>query len=633
MYNILGEFCCLLIAIVFLVFIINSFYLRERRNFLFFLCNISLIFACVSDILSCYGIEYYEKCSYFFCVSTSTVYFLSLCLLPFLYCLYFYASISAVHKFSKFFHGTLFLFFGIYLFIVIANIWTGWLFSFVPGIGYVRGNLKYSTYEITFLMIIAIEIAVIRHRRSMSSRMFTVFVLYPIISAFVSLIQIFKPSWLLSGCSGTITMVLMYLAIQSDQIEIDYKSGLKTEQHLSRTLRKKLRPCTLSAISIENLGVLQETLGSTEVDKLIYNLVRSFRVNISGTLFRYGNQFLVLSAEGSISKVSEQILNSFKKYSYIPSSISGREFSFHFIGASLEIPNDAEDYDDALELLKGLMAKARKEKTCCVVRCNEAFINDFRRTKTIIKILERELNPQSTQYQVYFQPIISIEKNKFVYAEALSRLNGTELGDISPSEFIPIAENNGLIEKLGRINFEKVCEFISRNSDVVKAVSVNFSVYQMINPEIKDFVFSMIEKYKIKPENIIMEITESIFIDDFEIVRSRMEEFVKAGIIFYLDDFGTGFSNFANVIRLPFYTIKIDRSFVLMMERDEEILKLVKNLISTFKDSNLKILVEGVETERQDKLVREASVDYIQGFLYSKPLSMDSYLKLLREQK
>lgn len=633
MYNILGEFCCLLIAIVFLVFIINSFYLRERRNFLFLLCNISLIFACVSDILSCYGIEYYEKCSYFFCVSTSTVYFLSLCLLPFLYCLYFYASISAVHKFSKFFHGTLFLFFGIYLFIVIANIWTGWLFSFVPGIGYVRGKLKYSTYEITFLMIIAIEIAVIRHRRSMSSRMFTVFVLYPIISAFVSLIQIFKPSWLLSGCSGTITMVLMYLAIQSDQIEIDYKSGLKTEQHLSRTLRKKLRPCTLSAISIENLGVLQETLGSTEVDKLIYNLVRSFRVNISGTLFRYGNQFLVLSAEGSISKVSEQILNSFKKYSYIPSSISEREFSFHFIGASLEIPNDVEDYDDALELLKGLMAKARKEKTCCVVRCNEAFINDFRRTKTIIKILERELNPQSTQYQVYFQPIISIEKNKFVYAEALSRLNGTELGDISPSEFIPIAENNGLIEKLGRINFEKVCEFISRNSDVVKAVSVNFSVYQMINPEIKDFVFSMIEKYKIKPENIIMEITESILIDDFEIVRSRMEEFVKAGIIFYLDDFGTGFSNFANVIRLPFYTIKIDRSFVLMMERDEEILKLVKNLISTFKDSNLKILIEGVETERQDKLVREASVDYIQGFLYSKPLSMDSYLKLLREQK
>ena len=111
-----------------------------------------------------------------------------------------------------------------------------------------------------------------------------------------------------------------------------------------------------------------------------------------------------------------------------------------------------------------------------------------------------------------------------------------------------------------------------------------------------------------------------------------MEEFVKAGIVFYLDDFGTGFSNFANVIRLPFYTIKIDRSFVLMMEKDEAMLKLVKNLISTFKDSNLKILVEGVETAEQDLIVKSTGVDYIQGFLYSKPLPMTSYIELLREQ-
>ena len=209
----------------------------------------------------------------------------------------------------------------------------------------------------------------------------------------------------------------------------------------------------------------------------------------------------------------------------------------------------------------------------------------------------------------------------------------TEIGNISPGEFIPIAESNGLIEKLGKVNFEKVCEFISKNSDVVKAVSVNFSVYQMLNPEIEDFVFGTIEKYGIKPENIIMEITESILIDDFEVIRERMEEFVKKGIVFYLDDFGTGFSNFANVIRLPFYTIKIDRSFVLMMEKDVEMLKLVKNLISTFKDSNLKILVEGVETEKQDELVKDAGVDFIQGFLYSKPLPMNTYLDLLRKQK
>ena len=417
----------------------------------------------------------------------------------------------------------------------------------------------------------------------------------------------------------------------TDQIEIDYKSGLKTEQHLSRTMRKNLKKCTLSIISIENLGVLQETYGSTEVDKMIYNLVRSFRIFIRGTVYRNGSRFMVVSKHGCAEQIGSEIRSCFENYAKTAEDSSMPE-PFHYIGATVVLPDDAETYDDGIEILKGLIEKAKRGKSCCVISCNEVFMNEFRRKKTIIKILDRELNAQSTQYQVYFQPIVSIEQNRFVYAEALSRLIGTELGDISPGEFIPIAENNGLIERLGCVNFEKVCEFISRNKEVVKAVSVNFSVYQMLNPNLKDFVFGTISKYGIKPENIIMEITESILIDDFEFVRERMEEFVKAGIVFYLDDFGTGFSNFANVIRLPFYTIKIDRSFVLMMEKNEEMLKLVKNLISTFKDSNLKILMEGVETEKQDELVKKAGVDYIQGFLYSKPLPMESYLSLLRGQ-
>lgn len=632
MYNILGEFCCLLIGIVFFFFIINSFYLKERRNFLFFLCDISIILTCASDIASVYCISSFPKISIGISTFVSTVFFINLCTLPFVFCLYCYASISAVHKFSKLFHVSAIILYALYLFLVIANIWTGWIFSFVPDVGYVRGSLKYSTFIITGFMIMITEIAIFSHKKSLSTRMFTVFVFFPIISTFVSLIQVFKSEWLLSGCSGTITMILMYLAIQSDQIEIDYKSGLKTEQHLSRTMRKNLKKCTLSIISIENLGVLQETYGSTEVDKMIYNLVRSFRIFIRGTVYRNGSRFMVVSKHGCAEQIGSEIRSCFENYAKTAEDSSMPE-PFHYIGATVVLPDDAETYDDGIEILKGLIEKGKRGKSCCVISCNEVFMNEFRRKKTIIKILDRELNAQSTQYQVYFQPIVSIEQNRFVYAEALSRLIGTELGDISPGEFIPIAENNGLIERLGCVNFEKVCEFISRNKEVVKAVSVNFSVYQMLNPNLKDFVFGTINKYGIKPENIIMEITESILIDDFEFVRERMEEFVKAGIVFYLDDFGTGFSNFANVIRLPFYTIKIDRSFVLMMEKNEEMLKLVKNLISTFKDSNLKILMEGVETEKQDELVKKAGVDYIQGFLYSKPLPMESYLSLLRGQK
>lgn len=585
---------------------------------------------CVSDILSCMCISSFPKYPLWFCYLSSTVFFINLCALPFIYCLYFFASISGVSKFSKLYHSVMFSVFFVYLFIVIANLWTGWIFKFDIEKGYVRGNLKYCTYIITGIQIFIAEIAVFKYRQALSFRMFFVFVLYPIISAIVMSIQVINEYLIMTGCSGLITLILMYLAIQSDKIEIDYKSGLKTEQYLERIMQKRIKSCTLSIISVENLGILQERIGSTVLDKKIFNLVRTFRINIKGTLYRRGSMFMVVSAHDTIEILEKEIEKSFFKYE--KQFNKNKNNNLKYLAASINIPEEASNYNEGIEILKSLLENARKERTCCIVHSSASFLNSFKRKKKIIEILERELNPSSVQYQVYFQPIMSIEQNKFVYAEALSRLINTELGNISPAEFIPIAEDNGLVEKLGRVNFEKVCEFISKNKSIVKAVSVNFSVYQMLNPGIKEFVFGTIEKYGISPRNIIIEITESIFIDDLETVKLRMEEFVKGGIIFYLDDFGTGFSNFANVIRLPFYTIKIDRSFVLMMEKDEEMLKLVKNLIATFRDSNLKILIEGVETEIQDKLVKSAGVDYIQGFLYSKPLPMNSYLELLKNE-
>ena len=217
--------------------------------------------------------------------------------------------------------------------------------------------------------------------------------------------------------------------------------------------------------------------------------------------------------------------------------------------------------------------------------------------------------------------------------EALSRLNFTEIGNIPPAEFVEVAENRGLIEKLGNLVFEKVCRFISENKDLVPAVSVNFSVYQMVNPNIVETVNSIMKKYDVSPQNIIMEITESIFIDDFNIVLENMKKLSDLGIKFYLDDFGTGYSNLANVVMLPFSAIKIDRSLVLMTEEDKKGERFFSNILSTFKDSNLNILVEGVETSTQNQIVEQAGADYIQGFLYSRAIPEKDCVELFKNQK
>ena len=314
----------------------------------------------------------------------------------------------------------------------------------------------------------------------------------------------------------------------------------------------------------------------------------------------------------------------------------GAEFKFtlpvplSYYQVSLEFFEGEKNYNHIVEIVNNLLVKAKVSGTRSLVSCDDSVLEDMEYKRFIFDVLKRELNLESDQFQVYYQPIFSIKENKFVYMEALSRLLNTERGNISPVDFVAVAENKGLIDKLGDVAFEKICKFISENKGVVNAVSVNFSVYQISSPNIVDKVLNTIEKFGLSPSNIIIEITESVFIENFELINSNIEKLANAGIKFYLDDFGTGYSNLTTVIALPFSTVKMDRSLVLTMEESNRNYKLVKNLISTFKDANLEVLVEGVETQEQNYLVKNAGADYVQGYLYSKPLSAADCIKLLK---
>jgi EAL domain-containing protein (putative c-di-GMP-specific phosphodiesterase class I) len=301
--------------------------------------------------------------------------------------------------------------------------------------------------------------------------------------------------------------------------------------------------------------------------------------------------------------------------------------------AAIEFSKEENDYDAMMDLVNNMLNRAKSSQLKELQICDDAVFADRERKRCIYKILKRELTLESEQFQVWFQPIYSINNKKFEYMEALSRLRGTELGDIPPQEFVQVAENRGLIELLGFVAFEKVCKFISDNRETVNAVSINFSVYQMMNPKVVENVLNTIHRFNLSPSNIIMEITESIFIDNYELVMDNMLALARAGVKFYLDDFGTGYSNLTNVISLPFSTIKMDRSLVLAMEEGKKGVSLFFDLVSTFKGVGFKILVEGVETNNQNYLVERAGVDYIQGFLYSRPLPPFECVELLKRQK
>ncbi len=623
MYNCLGEICILILSAVLLFNTLFSFSMKERKNLLFFICVACTFLSSLTDIFSLYRIEHFEAEAIPLSAAITSLFFLFLGLTPFVFACYVFEFLSLSWKFKKAFYVALFAPISAYVVMLLLNFKFNLIFCYDPLLGYTRGSLKNVTYAETVLYAMLILAAVSFVGKTLSRHIKVTFVIYPILGLGISLIQFFSTYLVMTGTSSFAPLMLVYLSVQTDLLEYDMKTGLLTEQNLEKALRKNPEG-SLCVISFENYFILQDRMGVYAFNALLVKIYSNLKSLFGRSAYQIGaNKVAIFSNKFPFLKKS--VADFFGRFETV-SALDNVSHRIDFIAAFLELPQNAENYEDAMELINNLLASARKNKDQKFVYCDQSHVDEVNRAKKVCAILDRELNFNSSQFQICFQPIYSVDEKRFVCAEALARLVGTEIGDIMPSEFIPLAESKGFVERLGNVIFEKACDFIARNGNVVEFVSVNFSVEQMARPDIVEFVLSTTERFGIEPRRIAIEITESVFMKDFDLVRRNMHRLLGEGVKFSLDDFGAGYSNFANVISLPFQTIKIDRSFVLMMNKKAEIQGLVKNLIRAFKENYLTILVKGVENEEQDEMTKGAGADFIQGFFYSRPIPEQEFL-------
>ena len=632
-YYILGEVVTAAMSLLLIINILLTLSRYDRRQRLFLYAAISTFFASIFDILSVFCISFYKQLPLGLCTFVTTLYFSFLMLCPWAisnYAVDIANSISKNIKIGFSINGSVFL---LYAIIIMINIKTGWIFKFDPEAGYIRGPLKNTTYALTAFYSLFIEYSVIRNRKLLARRIFWLFVAYPFISVVFVAFQFFYPHMIFTGVASFSSVLFAYMTIQSYLIEIDIATGLMTESRLRKRIAMQKGHSVLYVFTIDNINFIQASMDVAEWNKMILGLGELFSTQFPHEAYHLStNRFAAIGKTlDEVTAKSKIITNHIENLSKDINSIIPIPFDCY--SAVIEVSHEENDYDSLMDIVNNMLVKAKGEHLHNLQFCDEAILVERERKKYIYRILKRELTLESEQFQVWFQPIYSLEKKRFTYMEALSRLRGTELGDISPVEFVNVAESRGLIERLGFVAFEKVCKFISENRDIVDAVSINFSVYQMTNPTLIKNVLETIQHFNLKPENIIMEITESIFIDNYALVHDNMVKLSQSGIKFYLDDFGTGYSNLTNVVALPFSTIKLDRSLVLMMEENERGVQLFMNLVNTFKDAGLNILVEGVETNNQNNLVEKAGVNYIQGFLYSRPLSPQDCIEVLNREK
>jgi EAL domain-containing protein (putative c-di-GMP-specific phosphodiesterase class I) len=265
------------------------------------------------------------------------------------------------------------------------------------------------------------------------------------------------------------------------------------------------------------------------------------------------------------------------------------------------------------------------------VRYTEAMDVLIRRRATISGALRKVLD--RGELRIAYQPRLALAENRIVGVEALLRWHSPEHGDIPPSQFIPLAEEAGLILEIGEWVLREACLTLNRwhqhgLSDL--RMAVNVSALQLLRGDLPGVVERVLAETGLPPHALELELTESVIMANAEQTADKLQAFRRLGISLAIDDFGTGYSSLAYLKRLPINTLKIDKEFVDDLSLGSEDAAITTTVIAMARALGLNVVAEGVETEAQVQFLREHHCDEIQGFWLSPPLEAHRCLALIR---
>ena len=250
--------------------------------------------------------------------------------------------------------------------------------------------------------------------------------------------------------------------------------------------------------------------------------------------------------------------------------------------------------------------------------------NDLRRA------IERD------EFKVFYQPIVRFDSEEVCEFEALLRWAHPEHGLIPPNDFIPVAEESGLIVPIGRWILEEACRQTAEWQERFPAhqnltISVNLSAKQLMHPDLTQQVREIMKRTNLLPHCLKLEVTETTVMENAETAFEILSELCALGVRISSDDFGTGYSSLSYLHRFPFERLKIDRSFVSKMDTDAKSEEIVRSIITLGQNLKLEVVAEGIETESQLKLLRSLGCLAGQGYLFSKPVNGEYAEKLLNK--
>lgn len=439
-------------------------------------------------------------------------------------------------------------------------------------------------------------------------------------------IQTIQPQYILSGVSFTLSVMFAVVTVCDPDIKVDRISKAFNNEAFIEYINiqrfEKQRKHYI-IFDIESFGMFSEKFGVIASNELVY-LVRKYieGVNKKAFIFRTtSSRFVILLRN---EKEQLDMVNAIRTRFDEPLNVKGTNVKvtinmFYFVNEKVFYNSDL--YNNFIA--RTLSVINFRDSNC--VALGKDFMDRVNRDRKIKEILENCLRTQSGLYMVY-QPIWDINKKCFNHCEALIRLDNDELGYVGPGEFIPIAESFGLASEIDQFVLNETCAFMQRNPQI-EILEVNVSCAEFFNNPSERFL-KTINDYNIDPKRLCLEITETIAVKYPTKTREFMNDLGQHGIKFAMDDFGSGYSNMARFITLPFSIAKLDKSLLSEQLNVEIFFNAAVNL---FKSLNIPIVIEGVENERQLEISKQKEVDYIQGYYFTKPLREADLLNFLKE--
>ncbi len=386
-------------------------------------------------------------------------------------------------------------------------------------------------------------------------------------------------------------------------------------------------------IDIDNFKFVNDTLGHNYGDKLLIKVSEKLKeiVKNEGNLYRLsGDEFIVLLEQvdniGIVENYAKKLIDNFsKEYDDVSADI---RVSFS-IGIAIS-PIHGDNLEELIKYADIAMYNAKKQGKNRYIVYNEALKETFLERITIEKLLPKAL--ENDEFELHFQPQLNIQNNKIVGFEALLRWDSPELGQVPPQKVIEVAEETHLIIPLGKWILHKSCEFLKtikeRGFEGLK-MSINISIIQLLQDNFIDQVFLALAENDLEPEDIELEITETILMETFDEIKGKLRLLRQKNINIALDDFGKGYSSLSYLKQLPITTMKIDKSFIdgILEEEDE----FLSNVITLGKELGMCVVAEGVEVESQLTYLKRHNCDIIQGYLFSQPKPGDYILEFLTQ--